>query len=153
MAGYLNKAMVIGNLGRDPEMRYTQGGQAVANFSVATSRRWTGRDGEPGEETEWHNIVAWSKLAETCNEYLSKGSSVYIEGRIQTRKYEDREGITRYRTEIVAQHMQMLDRRPRSDGGGGDGGGGDGGGGDGGGGGGGDEFGEGEPINVDDMPF
>ena len=92
MAGYLNKAMVIGNLGRDPEMRYTQGGQAVTNFSVATSRRWTGQDGEPREDTEWHRIVAWGKLAEICNEYLSKGSSVYIEGRIQTRQYEDREG-------------------------------------------------------------
>ena len=145
MAGYLNKAMVIGNLGRDPEMRYTQGGQAVTNFSVATSRRWAGPDGEQREDTEWHRIVAWGKLAEICNEYLSKGSSVYIEGRIQTRQYEDREGITRYTTEIVAREMQMLDRRPRSDGGGGDGGGG--------GGGGGDELGEGEPINVDDMPF
>ena len=80
MAGYVNKAMIIGNLGRDPEMRYTQGGQAVTNFSVATNRRWVGRDGEPGEATEWHNIVAWGKLAEICNEYLSKGSSVYIRG-------------------------------------------------------------------------
>ena len=141
MAGYLNKAMVIGNLGRDPEMRYTQGGQAVTNFSVATSRRWTGQDGEPREDTEWHRIVAWGKLAEICNEYLSKGSSVYIEGRIQTRQYEDREGVTRYTTEIVAREMQMLGSRPRSD----DGGRGGGGGGD-------DDLG-GEPIDVDDMPF
>ena len=139
MAGYLNKAMVIGNLGRDPEMRYTQGGQAVTNFSVATSRRWTGQDGEPREDTEWHRIVAWGKLAEICNEYLSKGSSVYIEGRIQTRQYEDREGVTRYTTEIVAREMQMLGSRPRSDDGGR-------------GGGGGDDLG-GEPIDVDDMPF
>ncbi len=137
MAGYLNKAMIIGNLGRDPEMRYTQGGQAVTNFSVATSRRWAGQDGEQREDTEWHRIVAWGKLAEICNEYLSKGSSVYIEGRIQTREYDDREGITRRTTEIVAREMQMLDRRPRSDGGGG---------------GGGDDLG-GEPIDVDDMPF
>ena len=138
MAGYLNKAMIIGNLGRDPEMRYTQGGQAVTNFSLATNRRWVGRDGEPGEATEWHNIVAWGKLAEICNEYLSKGSSVYIEGRLQTRQYEDREGITRRTTEIVALEMQMLDRRARSDGDGGSGGG--------------DDLG-GEPIDVDDMPF
>ena len=137
MAG-LNKAMIIGNLGQDPEMRYTQGGQPVTNFSVATSRRWTGRDGEPREETDWHRIVAWGKLAETCNEYLSKGRTVYIEGRIQTRQYEDREGNTRYITEIVARDMQMLGSRSRSDGGGG--------------GGGGDDLG-GEPIDPDDMPF
>ena len=138
MAGYLNKALIIGNLGRDPEMRYTQGGQAVTNFSVATSRRWTGPDGEQREDTEWHRIVAWGKLAEICNEYLSKGRSVYIEGRIQTRQYEDREGVTRYTTEIVALEMQMLGSRTQSDGGGG--------------GGGGDDLG-GEPIDVDDMPF
>ncbi len=138
MAGYLNKALIIGNLGRDPEMRYTQSGSAVTNFSVATNRRWAGRDGEQHEETEWHNIVAWGKLAEICNEYLSKGSSVYIEGRLQTRQYEDREGITRRTTEIVALEMQMLDRRSRSDGDGS--------------GGGGDDLG-GEPIDPDDMPF
>ncbi len=138
MAGYLNKAMIIGNLGRDPEMRYTQGGNPVTNFSVATNRRWTGRDGEPGEATEWHNIVAWGKLAEICNEYLSKGSSVYIEGRLQTRQYDDREGITRRTTEIVALEMQMLGSRTRSDGGGGSDGG--------------DDLG-GEPIDPDDMPF
>ena len=140
MAGYLNKALIIGNLGRDPEMRYTQGGQAVTNFSVATGPRWAGPDGEQREDTEWHRIVAWGKLAEICNEYLGKGSSVYIEGRIQTRQYEDREGITRYSTEIVAREMQMLGRRPQSDGG--DSGGGDGS----------DDPG-GEPIDVDDMPF
>ena len=136
MAGFLNKAMIIGNLGRDPEMRYTQGGQAVTNFSVATNRRWTSQDGEAHEETEWHRIVAWGRLGETCNEYLSKGSSVYVEGRIQTREYEDREGVTRRATEVVASEMQMLDRRQRADGGGGS-----------------DDLGEGEPINVDDMPF
>lgn len=138
MAGYLNKAMIIGNLGRDPEMRYTQSGNPVTTFSVATSRRWTGQDGEPREETDWHRIVAWGKLAETCNEYLSKGRSVYVEGRIQTRQYEDREGNTRYITEIVARDMQMIGSRTRSD----DGGGSDGG----------DDLG-GEPIDVDDMPF
>ena len=136
MAGFLNKAMIIGNLGRDPEMRYPQGGQAVTNFSVATNRRWTSQDGEAHEETEWHRIVAWGRLGETCNEYLSKGSSVYVEGRIQTREYEDREGVTRRATEVVASEMQMLDRRQRADGGGGS-----------------DDLGEGEPINVDDMPF
>ena len=141
MAGYLNKAMIIGNLGRDPEMRYTQSGNPVTTFSVATSRRWTGQDGEPREETDWHRIVAWGKLAETCNEYLSKGRSVYVEGRIQTRQFEDREGNTRYITEIVARDMQMLGSRTRSDGDGGGGGDDDGGG-----------VG-GEPIDVDDMPF
>ncbi|MDE2992401.1 MAG: single-stranded DNA-binding protein [Chloroflexota bacterium] len=135
MAGYVNKAMIIGNLGRDPEMRYTQSGQAVTNFSVATTDRLTGPDGEQHEVTEWHRIVAWAKLAEICNEYLSKGSSVYIEGRLQTRQYEDREGATRRTTEIVALEMQMLDRRPRSDGGGG-----------------GDESGGG-PIDDPDVPF
>ena len=111
MAGYLNKALVIGNLGEDPEMRYTQSGQAVVNFSVATNRRWTDSNGEQQEETDWHRIVAWGKQAESVDQYLSKGSSVYVEGRMQTRSYEDREGVTRYVTEIVAMVVQFLDRR------------------------------------------
>ena len=135
MAGYLNKVMLIGNLGRDPEMRYTQSGQPVTTFSLATSRRWTGPDGQPREETEWHRIVAWGKLAEQCNQFLVKGRKVYIEGRLQTRKYDDREGVTRYTTEINAQVMQMLDRRPQEGEAEGD------------------DLGEGEPINPDDMPF
>ena len=112
MAGSLNKVMLIGNVGRDPEMRYIQSGDAVTSFSVATNRRWTGADGQPHEETEWHNIVAWRKLAEQCNEYLSKGRKVYIEGRLQTRSY-DKDGVKHFRTEIIADTMLMLDQRPR----------------------------------------
>lgn len=145
MAGFLNKVMIIGNLGRDPEMRYTQGGQAVTNFTVATTRRWTSKDGGKGEETEWHRVVAWARLAEVCNEYLTKGGTVYIEGRIQTREYEDRDGVSKRSTEIVALDMQMLDRRPRSGGSGSSG--------ESGGSGSSGEFGGGEPIEVDEMPF
>jgi single-strand DNA-binding protein len=112
MAGSLNKVMLIGNVGRDPEMRYLQSGEPVTTFSVATNRRWTGQDGQPREETEWHNIVAWRKLAEQCNEYLSKGRKVYIEGRLQTRSWDDQAtGQKRFRTEIVADRMDMLDSR------------------------------------------
>ena len=107
MAG-LNKAMIIGHLGRDPEMRHTQSGTAVANFSVATSERFTDKSGEKQERTEWHNIVAWGKLAEICERYLVKGKQVYLEGRLQTRKWEDKNGNDRYTTEIVANQMQML---------------------------------------------
>jgi single-strand DNA-binding protein len=114
MAGSLNKVMLIGNVGRDPEMRYTQSGEAVTSFSVATNRRWNGADGQRHEETEWHNIVAWGKLAEQCNEYLTKGRSVYVEGRLQTRSWDDQaSGQKRFRTEIIANTMQMLDSRPR----------------------------------------
>ncbi|HEX9699278.1 MAG TPA: single-stranded DNA-binding protein [Acidobacteriota bacterium] len=126
MARGVNKVILIGNLGKDPELRYTQNGTAVANFTLATTDSWT-KDGETQERTEWHTIVAWAKLAEICGQYLTKGRQVYIEGRIQTRKWEDRDGNTRYTTEIVAQNMQMLGSR--GDGGGG-GGGGAGGGGD-----------------------
>jgi len=129
MARGVNKVILIGNLGKDPEIRYTQSGTAVANFTIATTESWGGKDGqEKQEKTEWHNIVAWARLAEICNQYLSKGRQVYIEGRIQTRKWEDRDGNTRYTTEIVAQNMQMLGSRDDS-GFGGDGGGGGGGGG------------------------
>lgn len=112
MAGSLNKVQLIGNVGRDPEMRYLQSGEPVTTFSVATNRRWTGQDNQPRDETEWHNIVAWRKLAEQCNEYLSKGRKVYIEGRLQTRSWDDQaSGQKKYRTEIVADRMLMLDSR------------------------------------------
>ncbi len=115
----VNKAIIIGNLGRDPEMRYTQDGNAVANFSVATSERWTDRNtNERREQTEWHRVVCFRRLAEICGEYLHKGSKVYIEGRMQTRSWEGQDGQTRYTTEIVAREMQMLDSRGGSGGGG-----------------------------------
>ena len=119
MAG-VNKAILIGNLGRDPEMRYTPEGLAIANFSIATSEEWKDKNsGEKRERTEWHRIVAFGRLGEVCGEYLSKGKKVYIEGRIQTQSWEDKEGVKRYTTEIVAAQMQMLDpkgsvERPRS---------------------------------------
>src|SRR5919202_3408797 len=113
MAGSLNKVMLIGNVGRDPEMRYLQSGEPVTTFSVATNRRWTGTDGQPRDETEWHNVVAWRKLAEQCNEYLTKGRKVYIEGRLQTRSWDGQDGQKHYRTEVVANTMMMLDQRPR----------------------------------------
>lgn len=109
MAG-VNKAILVGNLGADPEMRQTQKGQSVANFNLATTRTWT-KDGEKREETEWHRVIAWDRLAEICGEYLKKGSSVYIEGRIQTRDWEDDAGVKRYTTEIVAFEMQMLGKK------------------------------------------
>ena len=111
MAG-INKAIIIGRLGRDPEVRYTPSGVAVANFSVATSEEWKDKDtGEKRERTEWHRIVAFARLGEICGEYLSKGRQVYIEGRIQTRDWEDQNGVKRYTTEIVASQMQMLGSR------------------------------------------
>ncbi len=110
MAG-VNKVILVGHLGRDPELRYTQNGQAVANFSLATTESYAKRDGEREDRTEWHRIVAWGRLAEICAEYLSKGRQVYVEGRIQTREWEDREGEKRRTTEIVAREMQMLGRR------------------------------------------
>jgi len=114
----INKAILIGNLGSDPEVRYTQSGTAVANFNIATSEKWKGQDGEWQEQTEWHRIVVWAKLAEICGEYLSKGSKVYIEGRIQTRSWDDKDGNKRYTTEIVAREMKMLDSKGASSGGG-----------------------------------
>jgi len=107
----VNKAIIVGRLGRDPELRYTPSGQAVANFSVATTNRWKNQSGENQESTEWHNIVLWGRQAELAKEYLAKGRQVYIEGRIQTRNYQDKDGIQRYRTEIVGQVMQFLDSR------------------------------------------
>lgn len=116
MAGSLNKVMLIGNVGRDPEMRYTQGGEPVTTFSLATNRRSRGPDGQAHDEAEWHNVVAWGKLAEQCNEYLGKGRKIYIEGRLQTRSWDGPDGQKRFRTEIVANTMLMLDQRPRDDG-------------------------------------
>ena len=107
----VNKAIIVGNLGRDPEVRYTQSGQAMTRFTVATKDTWTDRDNGRQERTEWHNIVVWGKQAETCGQYLSKGRQVYIEGRIQTRKFEDREGKERYFTEINAQQVTFLGSR------------------------------------------
>ncbi|MFQ5513309.1 MAG: single-stranded DNA-binding protein [Myxococcota bacterium] len=107
----LNKVMLIGNLGRDPELRYTQNGQAVANFTLATNETWTNRNGEAQERTEWHRIVVWGKLAEIANEYLAKGKQVYVEGRLQTREWEDREGKKRSTTEITAERFLMLGSR------------------------------------------
>jgi single-strand DNA-binding protein len=117
----LNKVMIIGNLGKDPEVRYTAGGTAVASFSVATSEKFKNKSGEFEEKTEWHNVTLWARLAEIAGEYLSKGKTVYIEGRLQTRKWQDRDGKDRYTTEIVGEKMQMLSGK--GDGGGGSGGG------------------------------
>lgn len=104
----LNKVMLIGNLGKDPEVRYTPAGVAVASFNLATSERFKGKSGEWEERTEWHRVTLWSKLAEIAGEYLSKGKTVYIEGRLQTRKWQDNSGNERYTTEIVGEKMQML---------------------------------------------
>jgi single-strand DNA-binding protein len=112
MAGSLNKVMIIGNVGRDPEMRYLQDGTPMTSFSVATSRSWTTPDGDRREETDWFNVVAWRKLAETCNQFVTKGRKVYIEGRLQTRSWEGQDGQKHYRTEVIAQQMILLDRRP-----------------------------------------
>lgn len=108
--------MIIGRLGRNPEMRYTQSGMAVANFSVATTEIWNDRDsGEKKERTEWHRVVAFGKLGEICGQYLNKGKLVYIEGRLQTRDWEDRDGNKRYTTEIVANEMKMLSPKGESE--------------------------------------
>jgi single-strand DNA-binding protein len=110
----LNKAMIIGNLGRDPEIRYTQDGKAVTSFSIATTDKWRDKaTGENREKTEWHRVVAFDRLGEICGEYLSKGKQVYIEGRLQTRSWE-KDGVTRYTTEIIATAMQMLGSRSAS---------------------------------------
>jgi single-strand DNA-binding protein len=101
MAG-VNKVILVGNLGRDPEVRYTPSGQAVANFSIAVSENWTDKQGQKQERTEWVRIVVWGKTAENCGEYLSKGRQVYIEGKLQTREYTDKEGVKKYSTEVVA---------------------------------------------------
>lgn len=137
----LNKVMIIGNLGADPEMRYTPSGSAVANFNVACNRRWTNRQtGEQQEETEWVRVVLWERLAEIASQYLQKGSQIYVEGRLQTREWEDREGNRRWTTEVIGREMVMLGSR-----GGGSG-----------------DFGggypqggpsQGGPVDADDLPF
>jgi single-strand DNA-binding protein len=122
----VNKVILIGNLGRDPEVRYTPNGAAICNVTIATSRQWKSKEsGERQEETEWHRVVMYDRLAEIAGEYLKKGKSVYIEGRLKTRKWTDKEGVEKYTTEIIAQEMTMLGGRD----GGGDEGGGSGGGG------------------------
>ena len=111
----INKAIIVGNLGADPEIRYTQSGTAVASFRVATTERWKGQDGQMQEQTEWHSCNAWGKLAEICGKYLQKGSKVYIEGSINTRKWQDKSGNDRYSTEIKVREMKMLDSRGGGD--------------------------------------
>jgi single-strand DNA-binding protein len=106
--GTLNKVILIGRLGKDPELRYTPNGAAVTNFNLATNEVYNDKDGKQVEQTDWHRVVAWRKLAEICGQYLKKGSLVYIEGKLKTRTYDDREGVKKYVTEIVADQMQML---------------------------------------------
>jgi len=118
MARSVNKVILIGNLGKDPELRYAPSGAAVASFSLATSEQWKDQEGNPQERTSWHNIVVWSKLAEIAAEYLKKGAKVYLEGRLQYRDYETKDGNKRYVTEIVANELVMLSPRQGQDGGG-----------------------------------
>ena len=115
MAG-VNKVILIGNLGKDPEVRYLDSGVAVANFSLATTENYKNKEGERVSQTEWHNIVLWRGLAEVAEKWLKKGSSVYIEGKIRTRKWEDKEGNTRYSTEILGDNMTMLGGKPSFEG-------------------------------------
>ncbi|HKD43443.1 MAG TPA: single-stranded DNA-binding protein [Myxococcaceae bacterium] len=111
MAGGVNKAILIGNLGADPEVRFTPGGQAVANFRIATSESWTDKNGQKQERTEWHRIVVWGKLAELCGEYLAKGRQCFVEGRLQTREWTDKENRKNYTTEVVANSVVFLGAR------------------------------------------
>jgi len=116
----VNKVFLVGNLGANPEMRFTQGGQAVANLRLATTERWTDKNGQRQEQTEWHRVVVWGKQAEICGQYLTKGRQVFIEGKIRTRQWQDQQGQKRFSTEIVAQNVQMLGSRseggpPRED--------------------------------------
>ena len=108
MSGSINKVILIGRLGKDPEMRFTPSGKAVTNFTMATNEVWSDQNGEKQERTEWHRIVTWGKLAENCAKLLSKGKQVYVEGRLQTRQWDDKDGNKRYTTEIVANQMQIL---------------------------------------------
>ena len=134
----LNKIMLIGNLGKDPELSYTQNGKAIAKFSLAVNRRRRDESGESREETQWFNIVAWDRLAETCNNYLTKGSKVYIEGRMTSRKYTDKDGIERTVWDVVASEMEMLTPKGASGSGGSGGSGG---------------AGYGDEMGADDVPF
>jgi single-strand DNA-binding protein len=110
----VNKVILIGNLGRDPETRYTTGGDAITNLNIATSEQWKDKSGEKQEKTEWHRVVLFGRQAEIAGEYLKKGRSVYIEGRLQTRKYTDKDGVEKYSTEIVGDRMQLLGSREGS---------------------------------------
>jgi single-strand DNA-binding protein len=111
----LNKALLIGNLGKDPELRYTPSGKAVASFSIATTNQWKDKDGQKQERTDWHNIVVWGRQAEIAKDYLRKGKQIYLEGRIQTRNYDDKDGNKRWITEIVADRFLMLGRKGEGD--------------------------------------
>lgn len=108
----VNKVILVGNLGRDPEVRYTPNGQAVARFSVATTEKWRDPQGQLQERTEWHNVVVWGKQAEICGQYLAKGRQVYVEGRLQTRSYDDKDGVKRQVTEVIAQTVRFLGGGP-----------------------------------------
>ncbi len=108
MASGVNKVILIGRLGTDPEVRYTSNGGAVANFNMATNESWTDKAGQKQERTEWHRVVVWGKLGELCGQYLAKGRQAFVEGRLQTRDWTDKEGVKRYTTEIVAQNIQFL---------------------------------------------
>jgi single-strand DNA-binding protein len=121
MARGINKVILIGNLGQDPELRYTGGGTAVCNMRLATNESYKDSEGQLVEKTEWHSVVAWARLAEICGEYLKKGSQVYFEGSLQTRQWDDKEGQTRYTTEVKAREMMMLSGREGGGGGGGGG--------------------------------
>jgi len=109
----VNKVILVGNLGQDPEIRYMQNGKAVANLSMATSEAWKDQQGQQQEKTEWHRVIAFDKLAEIIGEYVKKGSKIYCEGKLQTRKWTDQQGVERYSTEIVISEMQMLDSKPQ----------------------------------------
>ena len=111
--GSLNKVLLIGNLGRDPEIRYTNAGSAVANYSIATTDRWTSKNGDKQERTEWHDIVAFDRLGDLCQNYLTAGSSIHVEGRLQTKSWEDPQGLKKYRTEVVATAIQFLDSKSK----------------------------------------
>ena len=111
----VNKAILVGNLGSDPEMRYTQSGTAVATLSLATNRKWKDKSGQQQDETEWHRVVVWSKSAEFCGNYLKKGMKVYVEGRLQTRKWQDNSGVDRYTTEIIASSVLDLSQKEQTD--------------------------------------
>ena len=109
--GSVNKVILIGNLGQDPELRYTPSGAAVTNFSIATNEVWKDKEGNQQERTEWHRVVLWTRLAEIAGEYLKKGSKIYIEGRLQTRSWEDKDGVKKYTTEVIGDNMTMLDAK------------------------------------------
>ncbi len=160
MAASLNKVMLIGRLGKDPEVRYTQSGTPVATMNIATDESYTDREGKKVDQTEWHRVVVWSRQAENCAKYLRKGSLVFIEGNLQTRQWQDQQGQTRYMTEVRAQRVQFLDSKGGGQGGGfggGPGGGGPGGGGPGGGPDYGDDMGGPAPSEgrgpMDEVPF